>query len=83
MVSYDKQSVLEGTREFHLVTFIMWWALENHKVPSKYITLIKNMYDIVLTSVRISDVDTDDFPIKIGLHQGSALSPYLFCIGDG
>ena len=22
-VSYDKQSVLEGTREFHLVTFIM------------------------------------------------------------
>ena len=23
MVSYDKQSVLEGTREFHLVTFIM------------------------------------------------------------
>ena len=24
------------------------------------------------------DGDTDDFPIKIGLHQGSALSPYLF-----
>ena len=23
MVSYDKQTVLEGTREFHLVTFIM------------------------------------------------------------
>ena len=23
MVSYDKQSVLEGTREFYLVTFIM------------------------------------------------------------
>ena len=22
-VSYDKQSVLEGTQEFHLVTFIM------------------------------------------------------------
>ncbi|KAJ1294617.1 hypothetical protein BS78_01G159000 [Paspalum vaginatum] len=24
-----------------------------------------------------------DFPINIGLHQGSALSPYLFCLGDG
>ena len=23
MVSHDKQSVLEGTRDFHLVTFIM------------------------------------------------------------
>ena len=24
-----------------------------------------------------------DFPIKIGLHQGPALSPYLFAFGDG
>ncbi|EMS60091.1 Retinoblastoma-related protein 1 [Triticum urartu] len=42
----------------------MWWALEKHKVPTKYITLIKDMYDNVLTSVRTSDVDTDDFLIK-------------------
>src|SRR5664279_6626827 len=62
---------------------VMWWALEKHKVPIKYITLIKDMYDNVVTSVRTSDGDTDDFPIKIGLHQGSALSPYLFCFGDG
>ena len=51
-----------------------------HKVLAKYITLIKDMYDNVVTSVRTSDVDTDDFPIKIGLHQGSALSPYLFAL---
>uniref|UniRef100_A0A8I7BIV4 Reverse transcriptase domain-containing protein n=1 Tax=Hordeum vulgare subsp. vulgare TaxID=112509 RepID=A0A8I7BIV4_HORVV len=57
---------------------VMWWALEKHKVPIKYITLIKDMYDNVVTSVRTSDGDTDDFPITIGLHQGSALSPYLF-----
>jgi hypothetical protein len=24
--------------------------------------------------------DTNDFPINIGLHQGSALSPYLFAL---
>lgn len=59
---------------------VMWWALEKHKVPAKYITLIKDMYDNVVTSVRTSDVDPDDFPIKIGLHQGSALSPYLFAL---
>ena len=64
----------------HSVTLVMWWALEKHKVPAKYITLIKDMYDNVVTSVRTSDVDTDDFPIKIGLHQGSALSPYLFAL---
>jgi hypothetical protein len=59
---------------------VMWWALQKHKVSSKYITLIKNIYDNVVTSVQTSDRDTNDFPINIGLHQGSALSPYLFAL---
>jgi hypothetical protein len=59
---------------------VMWQALQKHKVPSKYITLIKNMYDNVVTSVRISDGDTNDFSINIGLHQGSALNTYRFAL---
>jgi hypothetical protein len=59
---------------------VMWWALQKHKVSSKYITLIKDMHDNVVTSVRTSDGDTNDFPINIGLHQGSALSSYLFAL---
>jgi hypothetical protein len=59
---------------------VMWWALQKHKVSTKYITLIKDMYDNVVTSVQTSDGDTNDFPINIGLHQGSALSPYLFTL---
>jgi hypothetical protein len=55
---------------------IMWWALQKHKVSSNYITLIKDMYDNVVTSDR----DTNVFPINIGLHQGSALSPYPFAL---
>ena len=38
------------------------------------------MYHDVVTCVRTYDGDTNDFPIKIGLHQGSALSPYLFAL---
>jgi hypothetical protein len=59
---------------------IMWWALQKHKVSTKYITLIKDLYDNVVTSVRTSDRDTNDFPINIGLRQVSALSPYLFAL---
>jgi hypothetical protein len=59
---------------------IMWWALQKHKVSTKYITLIKNMYNNVVTSVRTSDEDTNDFPINIGPHQWSMLSPYLFAL---
>jgi hypothetical protein len=59
---------------------IMWWALQKHKILTKYITLIKDMYDNVVTSVRTSNRDTNDFPINIGLHQGSVLNPYLFAL---
>jgi hypothetical protein len=33
---------------------IMWWTLKKHKVSTKYITLIKDMYDNVVTSIRTS-----------------------------
>jgi hypothetical protein len=38
------------------------------------------MYDTVVTSVRTSNGDTNDFQINIGLHQGSALISYLFTL---
>ena len=53
------------------VRHVMWWVLEKHNVPTKYITLIKDMYKNVMTL---------DFSINIDLHQGSALSPYLFAL---
>jgi hypothetical protein len=59
---------------------LMWWALDKHKVPTKYVTLIKDMYNKVVTSVRTTDGDTNVFPINIGLYQGLALSPYLFAL---
>ena len=45
-----------------------------------YVGLIKDMYNNVVTSVQTTDGDTDDFPIRIRLHQGLALSPYLFAL---
>lgn len=45
---------------------LIWWALDKHKVLTKYLTLIKGMYNDVVASVRTTIGDTDDFPIKIG-----------------
>ena len=59
---------------------VMWWALQKHKVPTQYITLIKDMYKNVMMFVRTCGGDTTDFAINIGLHQGSTLSPYLFAL---
>jgi Reverse transcriptase (RNA-dependent DNA polymerase) len=59
---------------------IMWWTLKKKLVPTKYVTLIKKMYTNIMTCVRACDGESDIFSIKIGLHQGSALSPYIFTI---
>jgi hypothetical protein len=59
---------------------VTWWAFQKYKVSAKYITLIKDVYDNIVTSVWTSDGDTNNFLINIRLHQGSALSPYLFAL---
>ena len=46
----------------------------------RYIKVIKDMYDRVVTSMRTIGESPEEFPIKISLYQGSALSPYLFTI---
>jgi hypothetical protein len=61
---------------------VMWFDLEKKWVSLKYIMLIKDMYDRVVTSVRTSGGITSEFPITIGLHQGSTKSISL-CISDG
>jgi len=43
---------------------VVWWALDKHKVPTKYVTLIKDMYNNAGTSVRTNDGNTNYFPIK-------------------
>jgi Reverse transcriptase (RNA-dependent DNA polymerase) len=58
----------------------MWWVLEKKQIPTKYVTLNKDMYTNVVTYVRACDGESEIFPIKIRLHQGSALSPYIFTL---
>lgn len=59
---------------------VVWWALERKGISRKYVSIIKDMYEGVTTSVRTCVGMTKDFPITIGVHQGSALSPFLFTI---
>ena len=45
-----------------------------------YIRVIKDMYKGGRTSVRMPEGVTNDFAIGMGLHQDSALSPFLFAL---
>ena len=59
---------------------VFWWALKKNVVPFKYVSIIKDMYEGFVTNVRTCDGLMDEFSITIRVHQGSALTPFLFAI---
>jgi len=55
-------------------------CLEQKGVLPAYIRVIKDMYEEGRTRVRMPGGPADDFYVGMGLHQGSALSPFPFTI---
>ena len=49
-------------------------------LADKYVRLLQDMYDDSITAVRCAVGVTEGFEVKVGLHQGSALSPCLFAM---
>jgi hypothetical protein len=56
----------------------VWRGLEARGVNEKYVWLIHDCYRKATTRVRSTVGMTESFEVKIGLHQGMALSPLLF-----
>ena len=52
-------------------------------LAEKYVRIVQDMYDGSTTAVRCAVGVTEGFDVKVGLHQGSALSPCLFAMDDG
>ena len=58
----------------------IWRTTRERLVPEKYVKLVQDMYTGCRTMVRTVAGESSKFNVEVGLHQGSALSPYLFLI---
>ncbi|KAK3535326.1 hypothetical protein QTP70_007935 [Hemibagrus guttatus] len=82
----------DGQRELHCV-FVdlekaydrvpreeLWYCMRKSGVVEKYVRVVQDMYERSRTVVRCAVGQTEEFKVEVGLHQGSALSPFLFAI---
>ncbi|KAK3518554.1 hypothetical protein QTP70_001596 [Hemibagrus guttatus] len=82
----------DGQRELHCV-FVdlekaydrvsreeLWYCMRKSGVAEKYVRVLQDMYERSRTVVRCAVGQTEEFNVEVGLHQGSALSPFLFAI---
>ncbi|KAK3536438.1 hypothetical protein QTP86_009951 [Hemibagrus guttatus] len=82
----------DGQRELHCV-FVdlenaydrvpreeLWYCMRKSGVAEKYVRVVQDMYERSRTVVRCAVGQTEEFKVEVGLHQGSALSPFLFAI---
>ncbi|KAK3548808.1 hypothetical protein QTP70_020691 [Hemibagrus guttatus] len=87
-----KQQYRDGQRELHCV-FVdlekaydrvpreeLWYCMRKSGVAEKYVRVVQDMYERSRTVVRCAVGQTEEFKVEVGLHQGSALSPFQFAI---
>ncbi|KAK3569029.1 hypothetical protein QTP86_021562 [Hemibagrus guttatus] len=58
----------------------LWYCMRKSGVAEKYVRVVQDMYEGSRTVVRCAVGQTEEFKVEVGLHQGSALSPFLFAI---
>ena len=58
----------------------VWYCMRKSGLAAKYVRIVQNMYDDSITAVRCAVGVTEGLDVKVGLHQGSALSPCLFAM---
>ena len=59
---------------------MVWWALRYLGVDEWIVSVIKAMYEDATTKVRLNERKSNAFSVRVGVNQGSVLSPLLFSV---
>ncbi|KAK3565044.1 hypothetical protein QTP86_032471, partial [Hemibagrus guttatus] len=58
----------------------LWYCMRKSGVAEKYNRVVQDMYERSRTVERCAVGQTEEFNVEVGLHQGLALSPFLFAM---
>jgi len=59
---------------------VLDWAMRKRGIPEAMVRAVMSLYEGAKTRVRVGLQLSEEFEVKVGVHQGSALSPLLFAI---
>ena len=59
---------------------VIWWAMRKLGIDEWIVRFVQTMYHNTKSRVTVNNTFTDEFGVKVGVHQGSVLSPLLFII---
>ena len=59
---------------------VIWWALRKLGVEGWIVRLVQGMYANAWSHVHVGEGYSEEFEVKVAVHQGSVLSPLLFII---
>ena len=59
---------------------VIWLALRKLGVEEWIVRLVQGMYANARSRIRVGEGFSKEFEVKVGVHQGSVLSPLLFII---
>uniref|UniRef100_A0A7I4YDH8 Reverse transcriptase domain-containing protein n=1 Tax=Haemonchus contortus TaxID=6289 RepID=A0A7I4YDH8_HAECO len=59
---------------------VIWYALRQHGVPEELIEWVRILYTSPKGRAQTAAGTSTEFPISVGVHQGSALYPLLFVV---
>ena len=54
------------------------WILRKKEIPEVMVGSVISLYEGANTRVRVDSELSEEFEVKLGMHQGSVLSPFLF-----
>ena len=64
----------------HVLREVVRWALRKAGVEEWLVQAVMTLYSEAQTVLRTEAGDSQSFEVKVGVHQGSVLSPLLFAI---